>query len=191
MDKEGLKVISNLSLEDFSGAKKVPTPDEIREQDTWIEAEIGRIGIEKFQILIQGAVEIRLKAKCEFSDYAVGAAILWTSGKVEVGFNIEDLTYTLTEHAETMAMKKGMFDEPAKEEEEESDSIEAIVVCHAGESQACGICRQYMVGIQENVLVIAVDPKGNPFNVTSLKILLPYAFSKKQLKEQQLGKVSE
>jgi len=186
MDKETLKVIGDLSLENFFGAKKVPTPDEIIEQDIWIDAEIERIGIGKLQILIQAAVEIRPKARCELSGYAVGAAVLWNSGRVDAGFNIEDPTYTLTEHAETMGMKKGIG--------EKENAIEAIAVCHAGESQSCGICRQYMTKFQENVLVIAVDPEGKPFNVTSLQILLPYAFSGKQLEEQQeqqLEKASE
>lgn len=181
MSKESAVAIKTLSLEDLLGAKKVPTPEEIAEQSAWINAEVGRIGVEKLQELIESAVEARKKAINEFSGYAVGAAVLWSSGNIYAAFNIEEPAFTLTDHAEIGGIKRGIF----QDELENGHTIKAIVICHAGKSQACGICRQYMIGFQENVLVIAVGPKGNPFNMTSLQILLPYSFGKKQIEEQR------
>lgn len=55
------------------------------------------------------------------------------------------------------------------------------MVCHSGDSESCGACRQEIAEHCDNALVINVDPEGNPLTVTSLQTLLPFAFTPKDL----------
>lgn len=158
----------------FFDTIKVPTKKEIEEERIWIEAEIKRIGGEKLKKLVTAAVKIRSRAYKPYSNYAVGAAILCSSGKIYAAPNTEVVTYSQTGHAESNAINKAISEGEAGKGRK---FIEAVAVCHAGESGPCGACRQEIVEHCDNALVIDVNPKGNPLAATSLKILLPYSFT--------------
>lgn len=163
---------------EYLKAVKVPSPAEIEEENVWIRREVERIGPEKLDIIGRAAMAARNNAYDPYSKYAVGAAILCRSGKIFSGCNTEVVTYTQTGHAENNAINTAIN---AGEAQENRRFIEALVVCHSTESQPCGSCRQVMAEHCDKALVIEIDLEGNPLNVTSLKILFPYAFTPSNL----------
>jgi len=161
-------------LKELSDRILVPSPEEIEKERVWIQSEIERIGEERLRQLITKAVNVRLHAYIPYSGYAVGAAILTSSGKMFAAPNTEVVSYSQTGHAESNAINKAIS------EGESADNrrfIDALVVCHSGQSGPCGACRQEIVEHCDNTLIIDVDPDGNLLTVTSLKVLLPYAFT--------------
>lgn len=156
----------------------VPSPAEIEQERAWIQEEIERIGEEKLGDLARAAVEARAHAYAPYSGYAVGAAVLCSSGEIYVAPNTEVVTYFQTGHAEENAISKALSEGEGKDNRR---FIEALVVCHSGESQPCGSCRQVIAEHCDNALIIDVDPEGNPVSSTSLKILFPLAFTPSHL----------
>lgn len=59
--------------------------------------------------LLEEAKKARLKAYTPYSNFKVGAALLTKSGKVYLGCNIENATYTPTICAERTAFFQGCF----------------------------------------------------------------------------------
>jgi len=59
--------------------------------------------------------------------------------------------------------------------------IRAIAVSHEDDTAPCGRCRQIVSEFCDNSLVIVADVEGHIRNVTSIKTLLPYAFTPSNL----------
>ncbi len=158
---------------EYFKAIKVPSPAEIEQERIWIQTRIEQIGDDKLHEIIDLARDVRGRAYKPYSNYAVGAAILCKSGKTYCACNTEVVTYTQTGHAESNAISKAISEGEAGENR---DFIDALAVCHSGKSQPCGGCRQTIAEHCDNALIIDVDLEGRPLNITSLKILFPYAF---------------
>ena len=98
---------------------------------------------EEIQNLILNAFEGRTKSYCPYSGYAVGAAILTSSGEIYRGCNVENSSYGATICAERCAALKAV-----SEGDKEFKAV-AIVggLKDAGElcdyAYPCGICRQF------------------------------------------------
>ena len=93
-----------------------------------------------YKELIDEAIKAREQAYAPYSNFKVGAALKTKSGKIYLGANIENSSYSLTNCAERTAFFKAVFDG-----EREFDSI-AIV---GGDDNLrlcppCGACRQIM-----------------------------------------------
>ena len=159
-------------------AVKVPSSAEIEQERVWVQEEIERIGGEKLEELARAAVGSRKNAYMPYSGYAVGAAVLCSSGKIYAAPNTEVVTYSQTGHAEENAISKAISEGEGRDNRR---FVEVLVVCHSGESQPCGSCRQVIAEHCDNALVIDVDPEGNPVSVTSLGILLPLSFTPSHL----------
>lgn len=89
------------------------------------------------------AVKARDKAYCPYSDISVGAALLTKSGKVYVGTNIENSSFTPTVCAERVAFFSAISE----------GEREFVAIAVAGGRQReksrkifppCGVCRQVM-----------------------------------------------
>lgn len=171
-------------LSKYTDAIKAPSQNEVDEERLWVQSEIARIGKAKLEELVTASIEARKSAYTPYSNYAVGAAVLCSSGKVYSAPNAEVVTFSQTGHAEGNAVSKAISEGEAKENRK---FIEAIVVCHSGESGPCGSCRQIIAEHCDNALVIDIDPDGNPVTVTSLKILLPFAFTPSHLSKVPNG----
>ena len=141
---------------EFLEAVKAPSPKEVEKERLRVKSEIERIGEEKLRELATAALGVRIRAYKPYSGYAVGAAVLCTSGKIYSAPNTEVVTYTQTGHAESNAINKAISE---GEGEKGRKFIEALVVCHSGESAPCGSCRQEIAEHCDNALVIDVDPK--------------------------------
>ena len=88
--------------------------------------------------LLDKAEEARSHSYSPYSGYSVGAALLTKDGKIYLGCNVENASYTPTICAERNAFFKAVFDGIR--------DFSAIAVIGSGESPAfpCGVCRQVM-----------------------------------------------
>lgn len=132
--------------------------------------------------LLEEAKKARLKAYTPYSNFKVGAALLTKSGKVYLGCNIENATYTPTNCAERTAFFKAV-----SEGEREFEKI-AIAGAKDGEDAnemcaPCGVCRQVMMEFcnPKEFQIILADGE-NTCRVMTLEELLPCGFSSANLK---------
>ena len=123
------------------------------------------------------AEKARLNAYTPYSGFKVGAALLAKSGKVYLGCNIENASYTPTNCAERTAFFKAIS-------ECDTEFVKIAVVGGKDEPSdfctPCGVCRQVMAEFcDENFEIILGNSKS--FKCLALKDLLPYYFNKKDL----------
>jgi len=125
------------------------------------------IGEEKRAELIARAREARLQAYAPYSGYAVGAALLASSGRIYVGVNVENAAYPSGMCAERVAVFKAVS--------EGERGFEAIAVVTQNGGSPCGACRQVLSEFGPDTLVIVADLQGN-FVERPLAEWLPAAF---------------
>jgi cytidine deaminase len=132
--------------------------------------------------LMQLAEEARKFSYCPYSHFAVGAALLTSGGKVYTGCNIENAGYTATNCAERTAFFKAVYDGHR--------DFTAIALCGGLKGNIrdfcapCGICRQVMAELcTPDFKILLTD--GNAVSVHTLGELLPLAFNKESLKNEQ------
>ncbi len=129
--------------------------------------------------LMQAAEKARESAYSPYSDFKVGAALLTKSGKVYVGCNIENASFTPTVCAERVA-----FFEAVKSGERAFEAI-AIVGGKAGEPPTfcspCGVCRQVMAEFCQKDFRILLGTKED-FKSYTFGELFPLSFSPENLK---------
>ncbi|TCT25535.1 cytidine deaminase [Melghiribacillus thermohalophilus] len=125
--------------------------------------------------LVQKAVEARNDAYVPYSQFAVGAAILTSSGKVYRGCNIENAAYPVTCCAERVAIFKAIS-------EGETDFKELAVVADTERPvPPCGSCRQVMSEFfSRDTRIHIANLKGDVRTVT-IEELLPFSFSSQDL----------
>ena len=132
--------------------------------------------------LVALAKEAMMKAYAPYSGFYVGAALLTKDGKVYTGCNIESASYSPTNCAERTAFFKAV-----SEGEREFAAI-AIVggpkdnppvdYCYP-----CGVCRQVMAEFCDGDFEIIVAKGEDDFKMFTLKELLPFGFSKNNVKD--------
>lgn len=124
--------------------------------------------------LVEKAKEAAAKAYAPYSGFTVGAALLAKSGKVYLGCNIENASYTPTNCAERTAFFKAV-----SEGEREFAKIAVVggkALDFADYCTPCGVCRQVMSEFcNEDFAVILGRNDGN-YKVMTLGELLPFSF---------------
>jgi cytidine deaminase len=122
--------------------------------------------------LIELATLARQQAYAPYSQYAVGAALMSTSGKVYTGCNVENAVYSLTICAERVAVFKAISDG-----EREFETL-AVVTSNGG--SPCGACRQVLAefGLDIRVLIGSTEQLVAETQVADL---LPRAFGPQDL----------
>ena len=124
--------------------------------------------------LMDLAVAARENAYSKYSSFSVGAALLTKGGKVFVGCNIENASFSPTCCAERTAI----FSAIAAGEREFS----AIAVCGGkiGENRIkcmpCGVCRQVLSEFCDEKFEIIIE-NGEDLLTLTLGELLPFSFS--------------
>lgn len=108
-----------------------------------------------------------------YSHYAVGAALLTSSGKIYDGVNIENSAYPTTICAERVAVFKAVS--------EGERNFEAIAVVTANGGSPCGSCRQVLAEFGLNTVVIVADEEGNVTMEMTVGEMLPGAFTPESL----------
>ena len=131
----------------------------------------------KYNELIDSALKARERAYCPYSNFKVGAAVLFEDGKIYTGSNIENASFGGTNCAERTAIFKGVH--------EGNREIKAVAVVGDinGYTYPCGICRQVIAEfvIDEKIPVIIIKNE-NDYIIKDFEEILPGVFSKKDLK---------
>ena len=128
------------------------------------------------QSLIDLANTARQRAYAPYSNYPVGAALRTKSGRIFTGVNIENAAYPHTMCAERVAIFKAV-----SEGEKEFEIIS--VVTDTGGSP-CGGCRQVMAEFGLDTIVLMADGSGKLIKETTVKELLPEAFTPDHLRNK-------
>lgn len=126
--------------------------------------------------LIERAKEVRRHAYAPYSNYPVGAALRTKSGKVFTGVNVENAAYPTTMCAERTAIFTAV-----SEGEREFDVI-AVVTDNGG--PPCGSCRQVLAEFGLDTVVLIANGAGELLQETTVKELLPGAFTPEDLKNR-------
>ena len=121
------------------------------------------------QRLVESARLAAERAYCAYSRYAVGAAIVGSSGEVYTGCNVENASYGATMCAERTAV----FALVAAGERH----IQTVCVYAPAEPMAmpCGMCRQVISEFCRDAKVLVAGPRG--VLRRSFAALLPEAFA--------------
>ena len=125
--------------------------------------------------LIAAAFAAAEQAYAPYSDYPVGAALLFADGAVITGCNIENASYGLSLCAETVAVAKALG-------EGRRGGLQAVAVvglkADAEPITPCGRCRQVLNEVAAlgatDPLVLCVSAEG--VRRVQLSALLPHAF---------------
>lgn len=157
----------------------VPSSKDLAVELAWLKSEVKRIGEEALRDLAEAAAKQRDHVYAPYSGYRVGVAVLAASGSVYLGNNVERASYSESDHGEEAAITNAVIN--GEVEKSGRKFLKALAVSHEGDSAPCGRCRQIMVEHADNCLVVTADPRGNIRRITSLKVLLPYAFTPSDL----------
>ena len=128
------------------------------------------------QSLIDLANTARQRAYAPYSNYPVGAALRTKSGRIFTGVNIENAAYPHTMCAERVAIFK------AVSEGEKEFEIISVVTDNGG--SPCGGCRQVMAEFGLDTIVLIADSSGKLVKETTVKELLPEAFTPDHLRNK-------
>ncbi len=132
---------------------------------------------ESSQNLIFEATKVREFAYSPYSNFKVGAALLDEREQIHTGCNVESVDFTLTSHAEMVAI-----DSMVKSGGKEIIEI-AIVLQTEYNSVPCGLCRQKMIEFSKSnfqIICVNLDKKNEiaDIQITTIGELLPYAFAR-------------
>ena len=126
------------------------------------------------------ALKARENSYSPYSNIKVGAALLARSGKIYIGCNIENAAFSPTVCAERVAIFKAI-----SEGEKEFSAIAIAGGANEkpdGEFPPCGVCRQVMAEFCDTDFKIYLVKNETEYTALSLEELLPYGFSKGNIK---------
>ena len=131
----------------------------------------------KEQLLLK-AKEARKLSYSPYSHFAVGAAVETKDGKIFVGANVENSSYPLCMCGERNAIYNAFMHCYKKED------LAALSICADTDEPCspCGACRQVISELfPEDAPIYLCNVKGDE-KVTTVKELLPFAFTGDDLK---------
>lgn len=121
--------------------------------------------------LMNEAKEASKNSYSPFSRFAVGAAVLASSGKIYRGCNVENSSFGLTNCAERCAIFKAV-----SEGEREIRAV-AIYSPNADSCYPCGACRQVMFEFQgDDEEIEVVTENLGELDINKLSYFLPCGF---------------
>lgn len=124
-----------------------------------------------FQELMNNAKEAAKNSYSPFSRFAVGAAVITSSGKIYRGCNVENSSFGLTNCAERTAIFK------AVSEGERGILAVAIYSPNTDSCYPCGACRQVLYEFQTDEYEIDVVTENlGALEVQKLSYFLPCGF---------------
>ena len=123
------------------------------------------------------AMKSRELSYSPYSNFAVGAVLITKDGRLFRGANLENASYPLSICAERTAMFAAILAGVKPEEVE----VLALVADSPSIVSPCGACRQVMAELLLPETPVVLFTVGGLELVTSVKELLPYAFSKENL----------
>ncbi len=126
------------------------------------------------QSLIDLANAARVRAYVPYSNYPVGASLRTKNGKLYTGVNVENAAYPQTMCAERVAIFKAVS--------EGETEFEVITVVTDNGGSPCGGCRQVMAEFGLDTIVLLANGNGKLVKETTVRELLPEAFTPEKLK---------
>jgi len=124
--------------------------------------------------LLKAARAARKRAYVPYSRFAVGAALLTTSGEVFGGCNVENAAYGQAICAERTAVVSAVA-------AGHRDFVAlAVVTATPGPASPCGACRQVLAEFNLDMVVILANLRGDRLQTTARE-LLPGAFTGQDL----------
>ena len=126
--------------------------------------------------LLDAAWNARERANCPYSGFAVGAALLCSSGEVYTGSNVESSSYGLSCCAERVALFSALAAGESK--------FDCIAVVAEGPTPVppCGACRQLLHDYAPQLQVVMANRDAT--REQTIKELLPYGFSPEYLEQK-------
>jgi len=128
------------------------------------------------QSLVELANTARRYAYVPYSKYPVGASLLTKTGKIYTGVNVENAAYPQTMCAERIAIFKAVS--------EGEREFEVITVATDNGGSPCGGCRQVMSEFGLDTIVLLADGSGRILKETTVRELLPEAFTPEHLENR-------
>lgn len=128
---------------------------------------------QELQSLIDLANEARRRAYAPYSKYRVGAALRTKTGRIYTGVNVENAAYPVSICAERTAVFK------AVSEGELEFEVISVVTDNGG--SPCGSCRQVLSEFGLDTIVLMANGKGQLIKETTVRDLLPEAFTARHL----------
>ena len=130
------------------------------------------------ELLMEKAIQARRLSYSPYSHFAVGAVVLTKDGHLFEGANIENSAYPLCMCAERNALYNAYMNGYKKE-----DLVAlALAADTDGPCSPCGACRQVISELFPNDAPIYMGNLKGAVQETTIKELLPYAFSEDDLK---------
>jgi cytidine deaminase len=130
--------------------------------------------------LIEQARDVTKYAYAPYSNYHVGAALLFQDGSIVRGVNIENAAYSVTNCAERSAI----FSAISQGKDMKHVVGVAVVADGVRIGSPCGVCRQAMAEFfAPQTPVYLALMTGSEFTTTSVEALLPLAFTQQDMYE--------
>lgn len=123
--------------------------------------------------LLNDAKEASKKSYSPYSNFPVGACVIYESGNKYQGCNVENASYGLTLCAERNAISNAII-------KGETSKIEAIAIYSPRQKRClpCGACRQWLSEFakSEEETKIILEDMNNKILVLSLEEIFPHGF---------------
>lgn len=125
--------------------------------------------------LIENALKARSYSYCPYSGFAVGAALLGESGKIYLGCNVENSSFSVTNCAERTAIFKAVSEGERRftaiavvGAPKDADTLSSIV--------PCGVCLQALSEFCDADSKVIMAKSTADYEVKTLSELLPTRF---------------
>ena len=128
------------------------------------------------QSLVDLANSARQRAYVPYSRYPVGSSLRTKTGHIYIGVNVENAAYPQTMCAERVAIFKAVS--------EGEKEFEVITVVTDNGGSPCGGCRQVMAEFGLDTIVLMADGTGHIVKETTVRELLPGAFTPQHLENR-------
>ena len=129
--------------------------------------------MDDFKNLLQMAKNASKSSYSPFSNFPVGAAVLYESGKIYTGCNVENASYGLSLCAERNALSSAIADN-------EGSKIKAIAIYSPCQKlcMPCGACRQWISEFCISEIDTKIVLENETYDVLVLKLqdIFPYGF---------------
>jgi len=128
---------------------------------------------QQYQNLLQQASKASECAYAPYSEFRVGAAVLFDDGSIYTGCNVENASYGLSLCAERSALSAAVS-------AGKKSGLIAVAISSPNSKQCypCGACRQWIAEFSKDAEIIVEDENENPV-IHNIKELLPNLFNLK------------
>ena len=129
-----------------------------------------------YKNLVKTALDYIERAYAPYSNFKVGAAVLFESGNVYGGCNIENASFGATNCAERTAIFTGVASGETK--------IKVIAIAGSTEEYTypCGICRQVLCEFADGDAAVILVKNEDDYIVKTMEEVMPGAFRKENIR---------